>query len=105
MLTDIGKPDYPMPDVAAVKSAKIIGQRGKDIPLVFVKPDVMQCLRDRWKNVRGVPVYASFDSAKRLLWLHPAPQGEFQIDLEQVDAVDEPGRLRGTITRPVTVAK
>ena len=84
MKLTIGKPDYPFAHV--VKKAVIRGRRpGKNIPLILIHYNEMKLRHERPKNIRGMPVYVAFEVEKRKVWLHPSPDGEYELDIETAD--------------------
>lgn len=84
MKLTIGKPDYPFS--AVIKSAVIRGRRpGKNIPLILMPYNEMKQRHEKLRYLRGMPTCVSFDPEKRKVWLHPSPDGEYELDIEAAD--------------------
>ncbi len=83
MKLEIGVPDYPLRHIGEIRGAAIRGRKaGRDIALILVN---MPAMTDRHKtlpNVRGLPRIVAFDAKAQRLWLHPLPDGEYQLDIQ-----------------------
>ena len=100
MILKIGIPDYPFTCLHEIAGAKIRGRKeGKDIDLTLIKHDDMLSQREKWPNMRGFPHQISFDQKKQRLWLHPTPDGEYDLIVDRGD--EPPKEIVGTITKAV----
>ena len=97
MILKIGVPDYPFTCLHDIAGAKIRGRKeGRDISLQLIAQDEMVDLHKKLPHLRGFPKQVSFDFKKQRVWLHPNPDGEYDLIVDR----GEPKReIVGTITK------
>ena len=88
MMLKIGKADYPHKH--PVGQASLRGTRpNRPVPLVIVTMKDMRDLHRRLQHLSGVPSAIAYDEKAQLIWLHPKPNGEYELDLVDLDLVDQ----------------
>lgn len=102
MILKIGIPDYPFTCLHDIAGAKLKGRKeGKDVPLRLVDHHAMTVLHDTMPNMRGCPREVSFDLKKQRIWLHPNPDGEYDLIVDRGEKPEEKKGIVGTITKAV----
>jgi hypothetical protein len=102
MKLTIGIPDYPFTCLHEIAGAKIRGRKaGKDIHLILIPHDAMIEQHKKLKNIRGMPARVSFDFKKQRVWLHPNPDGEYELDIDRGEEPPKKDGIVGTITKAV----
>lgn len=90
MILTIGVPDYSYRAMREIAGAHIRGRKaGHDIPLILIDADAMADMHKTLPNLRGMPRYAAFDIKRQKIWLHPNPDGEYELDIDRGDAPAE----------------
>ena len=80
MKLEIGIPEYPYD--RPILNATLRGRLPhKPVPLYVVTIEEMEGLHERLPEMRGCPSYVAYDSAKKRVWLHPLPNGEYHLDI------------------------
>lgn len=84
MKLQIGIPDYDFRSLGRIAGAKILGRKaGRDLPLILVSAEDMAARHEKLPNVRGFPVYVAFDIKRQRIILHPAPDGEYELEVDR----------------------
>ena len=101
MILQIGIPDYPFTCLHEIVGAKLKGSKpGKDVPLRLIDRHAMAVLHETLPNMRGCPREVSFDFKKQRIWLHPNPDGEYELIVDRGEESKKEG-IVGTITKAV----
>ena len=106
MKLQIGVPDYP--HTGGLESAVIRGRKaGRDLRIMVVSIEDMKAKRKELPHLCGFPVRIAFDPLGKRVWLHPSPDGEYELDInpgepETVGAKPAAAKppLDGTIKMP-----
>ena len=103
MRLEIGVPDYDFKGKGEPVSAKIVGIRGKGIPIQVIPHHEMIVVKKQHPHVRGIPTKVSFEYKLERLWFHPTPQGNLEVEVvsEQPKSQDKTKGIVGTITKAV----
>jgi len=102
MILKIGIPDYPFTCLHEIAGASLKGRKvGKDVPLRLVSQAEMNNLHESLPNIRGCPREVSFDFKKQRIWVHPNPDGEYDLIVDRGDKSEEKKGIVGTITKAV----
>lgn len=103
MKLKIGIPDYPFTCMHEIAGAKIRGRmKGRDIGLTLIPMAEMEDRHAKLPNIRGFPTMVAFDFKKQRLWLHPLPDGEYELDVDRGEEVTKSKEgIVGTITKAV----
>ena len=103
MRLTIGIPDYSLASQGDIKAAFIRGRKlGRDLNLIVVSIEDMAKTHTRFavvhrdqktppiSRMRGMPVIVAFDRKEQRLWLHPCPDGEYELDVTMDSTVTTP---------------
>jgi hypothetical protein len=80
MKLELDKPFYPYPH--PVKEAVIRGRiKGRDIFLREVSMKEMEAAKNACPHLRGMPTMYAVDEHDKKIWVHPNPNGEYELDV------------------------
>ena len=100
MILKIGIPDYPFTCLHEIAGASLKGRKvGKDVPVTLITHDDMKAAHEKWPNMRGCPTKVAFDFKKQRIWLHPTPDGEYDLIVDLGERKEPPKEIVGTITK------
>jgi len=77
MITERGKPDYPLPDDFFEVHRLVLDHEQRHITIAIISPKDMRTLQIEQPRKLGIPTLASIYAER--LWLYPTPDAAYPI--------------------------